>query len=111
MTSIQFGADLYGQLTILNSLCRVFGIRSRHHKITAQTNKDLCLFFVHCLNGLHSVIPFFGGRIKVEMFLDFFVQPLVNVVHDSHGAVPLHIAVPSHGTSSCKGFAHGSFEQ
>ena len=111
MTSVQFGADLYGQLTILNSLFRVFGIRSRHHKITAQTNKNLCLFFVHRFDGLHRIVSFFDRWIKIEVLLDFLVQSFAYVVHDAHGAVPLHIAVPSHGTSPCKGFAHGSFEQ
>ena len=60
---------------------------------------------MHGVDGFNGAMPMFNGRLEAKLVGKTLEECWAWAFPDSHGAVPLHIAVPAHGARASAGAA------
>src|SRR5882724_3602275 len=98
MRAIKFCRNVNRQTTTLQSLSRVFSVRRRGQKISAQRKKQLRVSFVHRLNRMDRIESMMPWRTKPKFLFQAVEELRGRLLPNSHCAITLHVAVPAHRT-------------
>ncbi len=87
-----------GQATAAQSLSCEFRIGSGRKEVATQGEKDFGHACMHGLNRVHSVVAMFARRFEIKLCAQPVEKRARRPLPNTHGAVPLHVAVPANWT-------------
>ena len=111
MGPVEFGGDVDGEPAAGKRLRGIGCIRRGREKIAAEGDEDLGLSCMHGLDGSHRVVTSFGGGLKMADLFESIQKFRSGVFGDAHGAIPLHIAMPTDGAGASAWFSDVAAQQ
>lgn len=102
---VEFGGDVDGEAAAGKRLRGIGCIRRGREEIAAEGDEDLRLSCMHGLDASHRVMTSFGGWLKVADLFEAIQKFRRGVFGDAHGAIALHIAMPTDGAGACAWFS------
>ncbi len=111
MGPVEFCGNVDGEPAAGKRLRGIGRIRRGREEISAEGDEDLGFSCMHGLDASHRVMASFGGRLKVTDLFEAIQKFGRGVFGDAHGAIALHIAMPTDGAGACAWFPDVAAQQ
>src|SRR5215213_4383550 len=105
MRSIQFRRNLCSQTAAAQGGGGKLGVGSGGEKVSTEREEHFALSVVHCLDCPDRVESMITRWLEIELSTQLVQKRRNGSLPDSHRAITLHVAVPTHRTQSCAGFS------